>query len=308
VLDLRRLQALHALAQHGTIRAAADALHFTPAAVSQQLTALERETGTSLLVRTGRSIRLNEAGRTLAAHAEILLRQVSQAESALAAASGPTSGTVRLAAFPSAIATFVADAVGALRSTHPLIEVTVAEAEPEVAEPMLRANQVDLAVMHHYDLIPRSYPPGSPPILLLDEPMYVALPAAHALAGRRSISLRALRNEPWIVPAQALTCLELVERACGAAGFVPRPAARCTEYGAVLSLVGHGVGVALVPALALSTRSLDGVAVRTLARPIRRHTTAVVEPLAQASIAVSAVLEALVAAGARYATPIESVA
>ena len=155
MLDIRRLQALQAVARHGSIAAAAKSLHFTAPAVSQQLAALERETSSVLFHRTARSIRLTDDGVLLAAHANIVLSQLESATNALAANRDP-AGPLRIAAFPTAISGLLAEALRALSMQHPAIVTTVLDAEPDAAEDLLRRNLVDVAITHHYDLVPRS--------------------------------------------------------------------------------------------------------------------------------------------------------
>jgi DNA-binding transcriptional LysR family regulator len=299
MLDVRRLQALHAVAQHGSISAAARALHFTAPAVSQQLSALERETGAVLLTRTGRSVELTAAGRLLAAHADVVLDQLAIAEAALDA-TAQAAGTVRLGAFPTAIATIVAVAAGALASSDPLVELRVHEAEPDRVDELWRSGAIDLAVVHHYDLVPRRAVDRTVSRPLFDEEMVLALPAGHPLADRPTIGLHTLKGERWIAPCLGNACHELVQRACGAARFVPDIVAQCTDYRAMLSLVGSGLGIALVPPLGIDG-ALRGVALRDLDEPIRRyvHVQSHVHPTA----AGAAVIDALVTAATRRSRP-----
>jgi DNA-binding transcriptional LysR family regulator len=299
VLDLRRLAALRAVAQYGTISAAARSLHFTAPAVSQQLAALEREAGTALLDRSGRSVRLTDAGTVLAAHAEVLLGQMDAAEAAIATARGARSGSVRIAAFPTAMGTLVAEAIQALAVGEPLIDVRGIEAEPEVALPLLRTDQVDIAVVHHYDLVPRTLPETAVATTILSEPMFVALPADHRRAGSSQIRLGSLRTERWIAPNIGNACYELVQRACGAAGFVPELVVQSTDYGSTLAMVGRGVGVALVPALAVEHVDLAGVVLRPLVTPLHRHIHVLTTARARTAGACAAVADSLAAAGAR---------
>ena len=271
MLDVRKLQALQAVARHGSITAAARSLHFTAPAISQQLAALERETDASLFVRTGRSIRLTDAGMLLAAHADIVLAQLAVASAALASSRAP-SGPLTIAAFPTAVASIVAPALGDLRRRYPGIDGRVIEAEPERAEQLLQSGTADIAIVHHYDLLPRVVPGVVDSEALFDEPMVLALPDDESRLERTDpVDIRSLRNERWIVPPLGTTCHELVQRACGAAGFVPDIAAQCNDYRSTLSLVRAGFGVALVPALALGGADLQGVTIVRTAVPLHRY-------------------------------------
>lgn len=275
MLDIRRLQALQAVARHGSIAAAAQALHFTAPAISQQLAALERETEASLFFRTARSIELTDAGMLLAAHADIVLAQLEAASAALAAEQAP-SGLLTAAAFPTALATIVADALTSMRASHPGVNVSVVEAEPDEAERMLGMGRVDVAVVHHYDLVPRVVPNSVSSTPLFDEEMILVAPSAEPIRGRRSngrtaIDVHELRNEHWVVPRLGSSCHELVQRVCGAAGFVPTIAGQCNDYRSTIAMVRAGCGVALVPQLAIDGVALEGVVTRRLSTSVRRY-------------------------------------
>jgi DNA-binding transcriptional LysR family regulator len=177
-------------------------------------------------------------------------------------------------------------------------DVRAVEAEPDVALPMLRTDQVDVAVVHHYDLVPRAFPDTAALTTILSEPMFVVLPDGHPRAASRQIRLRSLRDERWIAPNLGNACYELVQRACGAAGFVPDLVAQSTDYSSTVALVRLGVGLALVPALAFEHIDLTGIALRPLTTPFHRHIHVLVTPRARATGAGAALVDALQAAGA----------
>ena len=274
MLDVRKLQALQAVARHGSITAAARSLNFSAPAVSQQLAALEREADAVLFARTARSISLTDAGVLLAAHADIVLAQLDAATSALAAGRTP-SGPLRIAAFTTAITSVLAPALRALGQVHPRVEASVIEAEPEAAERLLHAGRIDVSIVHSYDLVPRSVADAVASEPLFDEPMLVILAGGTIPVSVASqpdpIDLAQLRDRRWVVPTIGTTCHELVQRACGAAGFVPIVAAQCIDYASTVALVRAGVGSALVPAVALEERSLDGLDVRATQAPLHRY-------------------------------------
>lgn len=310
MLDVRRLQALQAVARHGSIAAAARSLHFTAPAVSQQLAALERETDTALFHRTGRSISLTERGALLAAHADIVLSQLESAMAALATGGTP-SGTVRIAAFPTAIAHIVAASIRDVDTLHPEVSATVIEAEPSDAERLLRAADADLIVVHHYDLVPRRVADDMHSIVLFDEPMLLACPTDDvrwATAGDRPLDLIELRDARWIVPAVGTSCHELVQRACGAAGFVPMITAQCTDYASTFALVAAGIGVALVPAMSCGfahpESRLVGVRLRPAASPLRRHVSLQLRAAVTTS-AIGVFVEALLTTARNVSVQIE---
>lgn len=177
MLDVRRLRLLRELARRGTIAAVAEALAFSPSAVSQQLGVLEREAGLPLLERTGRRVRLTPAGQNLVRHAEAVLERLEQADADLAEARGGLAGALRIGAFPTAIRAIVPAALGALARRHPGLEPMVSETDPAAVAHALRAGDLDVALIHEYDFVPAPPEPGLDAQPLYREAMYLAAPA-----------------------------------------------------------------------------------------------------------------------------------
>jgi DNA-binding transcriptional LysR family regulator len=252
VLDVRRLQALRELAARGTVAAAAEALHLTAPAVSQQLAALEREAGVKLLRREGRNVRLTEAGRHLVAHAEVIHAQLEAAEADLAAGEGVFGSELSVAAFPTAIRRFGAGLLEHLGRVDPRLVVRMRELEPEESLGLLRTGDVDLAIAHEYDCVPRRAAAGIERFELLREPMLLALGEAHPCC-REGVALAELADDPrWILPpAPGVTCRDAVLRMCAQAGFSPLVASEAYSYEATLVLVAAG-GVALIPEMGVA--------------------------------------------------------
>jgi DNA-binding transcriptional LysR family regulator len=252
MLSVPRLRVLAAVARHGSVTAAAVALHYAQASVSHHLARLEAETGAVLTQRVGRGIRLTEAGRLLAARAEEILGRLDTAEREVAALTGLAAGRVRLAAFPSALGTFVPAALGALAADVPGLEVSLVEAEPPAALRLLRSGAVDVAVVFGYPAgSAATGAPGADPrgadlrgTELLVEPMWLVA----AEAG--GAELAAYRDARWIAGCER--CRADLLRRCDAAGFVPDIAFTTDDYVAVQRLVAAGVGVATLPGLALA--------------------------------------------------------
>jgi len=267
MLEVRRLRLLREVAARGTLAAAAEALNFTPSAVSQQLAVLERETGVRLLERSGRRVRLTDAGGRLVEHAELVLAQLEQAEADLARGQKTVRGMVRLGAFPTAARGLVPGAAALLRAAHPDLRVVLHELEPHESLPAVRLGELDVAVIHQYDLLPRRREPGVTSTLLAEDPLSVALPPDHPAAGD-AIRLSDLRDERWIGGQPDTSCYAIVLRACALAGYSPEVDFHSNDFSVVLALVEAGLGVALVPDLAL------------------RHltTTAVLRPIAEAPL------------------------
>ncbi|MFG2694554.1 LysR substrate-binding domain-containing protein [Kitasatospora sp. NPDC048407] len=242
MLDVRRLRLLRELAHLGTIAAVADALAFSPSAVSQQLSVLEREAGVPLLERTGRRVALTPAGRNLVRHTEAVLELLERADAELAHARRGLAGPLRIGAYPSAVRALVPAALAELAARHPELEAMVSEVDPAAVAAALRAGELDLALVHEYDLVPAEPEEGialTGPVFA--EPMYLAARSAGTLADHQ--------HGPWITAPPGTLCHELTERACQAAGFSPRVRHRVDDFAAQLALVAAGQGVALVPHL-----------------------------------------------------------
>ncbi len=201
MLDVRRLRALREVALHGTIRAAAEALSFTPSAVSQQVSALERDLGVELLERNGRSVHLTGAGRALVERTEGILAELAETEAVVKTIAGGTPPAFRVASFASAAATIVADAV---RGNG--LDVHILEADPRLGLARLRAGEVDVAILWEYDFVPLK-PPGAIELRpLLDDPIHVVLPRMHPAAASPTIDLIDLADEPWINSTPLSSC------------------------------------------------------------------------------------------------------
>jgi DNA-binding transcriptional LysR family regulator len=269
MLSLTRLNILREVVQRGSFSAAAEALAYTQSAVSQAVARLEAETGAALLVRDRRGVRATVAGTTLLAHADAILAQVQAAEDDLAALLGVRGGRLRLASFASAGSTLIPQAVAAFRHLHPEVELSLGEGEPEEIAPRLRAGEFDLALLFEFPEQPQSS--GLATTALIHDPMWVALPVEHKLARKHDLSLIDLRNQDWVQTSAHSACARHVISVCREAGFEPRVSFESDDYDTVQGLVAAGVGVALIPRLALSHRR-PGLVVRRLEpeNPVRR--------------------------------------
>jgi DNA-binding transcriptional LysR family regulator len=254
MLDVKRLRVLREVAARGSFSAAADALYLSQSAVSQQVAALEREAGMSLLARTPKGPRLTDAGRALVRHADAALARLEEAEHELAAIAGLAAGELRLASFPSASVTLLTEGLSRFHRSHPAVRTSVSEGEPHETLPRLRSAEIDLAIVFDYPILP----PGpedrdTERVLLLTESMYVALPSDHRLARRRRVRLADLVDEAWMCGVRPSSCGEAVVKACRDAGFEARIAVESDEYQVLQGYVAAGLGVTLLPDLALPT-------------------------------------------------------
>ncbi len=271
MLDVRRLRILREVAAQGSFSRAAEALNFTQSAVSQQIAALERESGAQLVERSSRGVSLTEAGEVLVGHADVIVARLDSAEEDLAALAGLRGGRLRLISFQSAGATLVPEAVARFTQLHPGVELSMVQGEPEEATALLSAGDADLALVYDVPHGPSTLPPELELTPLLDDRYEAVLPAGHALAQRRRLGLAQLAEEPWVASAPDCGCRRITEGACSDAGFQPRVAFEADETQAAQALVAAGVGVTIQPRLALSTSLHPGVVARRLAdAPVRR--------------------------------------
>jgi DNA-binding transcriptional LysR family regulator len=286
MLDVRRLRLLRELALRGTIAAVADALMYTPSAVSQQLSALEREAGVPLLERTGRRVTLTPAAHTLVRHTEAVLVRLEQAAADLAGARDGLAGPVRIGTFPTAGRSMIPAALVELARRHPGLSPRVFELDPALVANALRAGEVDVALVHRYDFVPEVPEPGVATRPLCVEAMFVATPSGEPAGA----DLSDLAGASWITATPGTLCHTMTVRACQAAGFRPRVRHQVDEFDTVLALVAAGQGVALVPRLAV-TAPPDGV--RLTALPLHRETRIAHRAGADEHPAVSAFTAAL---------------
>ena len=304
MLDVRRLRVLREVAQQGSFSAAGEALGYTQPAVSQQIAALERETGATLVERNARGVRLTDAGRTLVEHADGILARLAAAEEELEALAGLRGGRLRLASFPTAGATLLPLAIAEFSRRHPAVELSLVEAEPEEAIPQLKAGDLDLALIFEYaDLSAAGQgidPDEVELVHLIDDPMHLALPPDHPLARRRTVKLEDLADEVWVQGDCTGSCGQMHIAACQTAGFTPRVGFETNDYNVVQGLVATGVAVSLIAELAL-TNLRDDIVVRSLGRqaPIR-HVWAATLAGAYRSPAVEAMLDLLQDAAREY--------
>jgi DNA-binding transcriptional LysR family regulator len=299
MFDVKQLRVLRAVAEHGSFSAAADALSYTQPAVSQQIAALERRAGTTLVDRGSRGVRLTDAGRALVDHADAVLARLAAAEAELEAIAGVRGGRVRVSAFPTAAASILPSAVALFSERHPEVDLSFIQAEPQEAATMLRAAELEVAVVFEYRNLSqpefdRLYE-GVELHDLLDDPMYLALPRHHPLARKQRLRLEDLAEQTWIQDDTGGECGRLHEAACRSAGFEPRSLGfQSDDYNVVQGLIAAGVGVALLPALAL-TNVRDDIVVRSLGRqaPSRRVGAATLSGrfLSPATEAMLAILE-----------------
>ena len=275
--DVRLLKVLREVALRGSFSAAAEALSYSQPAVSQQIARLEAQTGVKLLERQPKGIKLTPAGEALVRHTERILAQLAEAQAELSEIASSARGRLRIAAFATAAGTIVPLAVSEFRRLRPGVQVELQLLDPPKSIPALRRGDFDLVVAEEGGFEADPDLSGLGVERLMDDVLYVALPVDHPLATRRAIALSDLVHEDWMLVGLQGTCQDtnIVLRACALAGFEPRVAYTSDDYFAIQGLVASGMGVALVPGLALASTRED-VAVRPVrGRPPYRRIGAV---------------------------------
>lgn len=301
MLDVRRLRVLKEVAAKGSFSAAAESLAYTQSAVSQQIAALEREAGLQLVERSARGVHLTDAGRVLVGHADVILRQLADAGAELEAMAGLRGGRLRLVAFPSAGGSIMPEAVARFRQRHPAVEITLVPAEPDEAIEALRAGEADIGLTIETTWA-KPGDDGLERTHLLDDPMYLVVPTGHPQTSRRSVRMQDLAEDAWILGSGDASCpdSQILIRACNGAGFEPRIAFQSDDYNAIQGFIATGMGISLIPDLALTNVRAD-VVVRSLGpkAPVRRISALATEG-GFCSPAKQAMLEVLVETAAAW--------
>jgi DNA-binding transcriptional LysR family regulator len=298
MIDAAGLRVMKAISDEGSFTGAALALGYSQPAISQMVRRLEQRTGTVLVERVGRNVRLTEAGQVLARHAVAVLSALDAAEEEVAAIAGLRAGRVRLMAFPSSSATLVPRALALVKQRFPDVQVSFAEAEPPESLQALKAGECDLAVAFAYEGDDLSRGEEDMDLFvthrLLDDEVRLALPREHPLADADMVELSSLAQENWI--AGCPRCRGHLLQMCATAGFSPQVGFETEDYVAVLGLVAEGLGVALIPDLILRTAHHRDVVTLPMKPASRRTISVVTTADLQRVPAVQATIDALVEA------------
>jgi DNA-binding transcriptional LysR family regulator len=270
MIDLGRLRALHAVALYGSVNRAAEALGYTPSAVSQQLAKLERETRTVLVERRGRGIVLTDAAQQLASTASRVLELVEDAELTLEEQRGQAIGTLTVAAFPTAARGLLPNALSTLIDENPGLDVRVTETDPFEAVAAVNRGEIDVAVVHDWHNTPLALPEGLSRTKLGSDPADVLVPATHRLAGKEFVRAEDLVGERWICQPAGSICHEWLIRTMRRAGVEPDVAYSVAEYQTQLAMLAQGIGIGLLPRLGRGPVPDDVVVVPLQPAPTRR--------------------------------------
>lgn len=297
MLNLERLRTLDALARHGSVSAAAEGLHVTTSAVSQQLSKLEREVGQQLLAKNGRGVRLTDAGRLLADHAARILSQVELAQADIEAQRDQVVGEVRVAAFPTAARGLFPGMLSALRSGHPDLRVRTHEVEPEGGISGVIRGDYDLAVVLDWSNKRLPVPGGLAQARLLDDPPDIAMPVGHPLADRAEVDLEDFADDDWVSWPEGEFCHEWLTFTLRSRGIEPRIPHLAGEHHTQLALIAAGFGVCVTPRLGRGPVP-EGVALVPVRQRVLRHIYAVWRTDADRRPSIRATVRALTGAAA----------
>jgi len=300
MLNVNRMRILREVASRGSIAAAAEALYMTPSAISQQMSVLEREAGVELLDRSHRKVRLTPAGERLVARTEQVLAVLEEAQAELAAVAGGLAGRLSICAFPTAARAIMVPALELIRRANRGIELRVSDLEPEESIPALKIGEMDVVVTYEFDHLPTPKDPGVERIVLMREPMYVAMHRDHRAADG-PLRIADLASEQWVVGRDGSPFLEVQVRVANEAGFEPNIHFHSNDYQVILAAVQADLGIALVPPLAMFSEYPDVVLRAPDDIEVNRRIVAAVRAGSAQSPAVAAALAALGAAAEQAA-------
>ena len=295
MLHLERLQALHAVSTFGSVTGAAEALRLTPSAVSQQLGKLQRDVGQRLIEPYGRGVRLTPAGTLLAQRAHAILSEVENAESELDRQRNHVIGDLEIAGFATAARAILPQTVARLRKQHRQLKLRVSERQPDEAIRLVVAGHLDIALVNDWMNAPLVLPDGVQRVLIMNDPVDLAVPADHPLAGRPSVELTELSAEPWITWPYGAICHEWLTQTLRQHGLTPEVTHTAEEHQTQLAMVAAGLGIAVMPRLGRG--SIEGVSIITLKPAFSRQIYAIFRTLASERPAIAVTVSAICEVG-----------
>ncbi len=298
MLGVWRLQLLREIEARGSIKAAAEAMSVSSSAVSQQMSLLEREAGTPLLVKHGRRVRLTDAGLLLVRHAHIITGAIAAAEADLASSLNRVAGTLRVAAFPTAARAMMPSVITAVSQLYPTLRITLRDLEATESLDALCLDEIDMAIIDEYPGTEAHAGDGLEVKHLFEDPLYVASLPGHAGVG--SVRLTEFQDAFWIMDTESSVFFEAVVRACQASGFDPHIRANCKDFAVIIALVEEGLGVGILPGLALHDRPVRaGI---SLTNPVlTRRIEAAIRPERRSHPAIAFMLSEMARFGAGHA-------
>jgi DNA-binding transcriptional LysR family regulator len=312
MLGVWRLQLLREISRRGSIKAAAEAMSISPSAVSQQLAILEREAGVQLLEKTGRRVRLTDAAQLLVRHADTITGAIAAAEADLASMQQLVIGTLRVAAFPTAARAILPDVMTALSRQHPALRVTLRDLEAAESLTALQMDEIDLAIVDEYYEPPRVSDGGLEFCEFMRDPLYLALspedssvPGAAARPSLRPgspVRLSDFRDAFWIMDTEDSHLGQVTLRACRSSGFEPHVRSNCKDFSVIIALVEAGLGVGMLPGLAIHDRPVRA-SIHPTDPPLARRIASVIRPERHSHPMIVSALAELERFGSAYAPP-----
>ena len=299
MLHLERLQALHAVSTFGSVTGAAEALRLTPSAVSQQLGKLQRDVGQRLIEPYGRGVRLTPAGTLLAQRAHAILSEVENAESELDRQRNHVIGDLEIAGFATAARAILPQTVARLRQQHHQLKLRLSERQPDEAIRLVVAGHLDIALVNDWMNAPLVLPDGVQQVLIMNDPVDLAVPADHPLAGRPSVELTELSAEPWITWPYGAICHEWLTQTLRQHGLTPEVTHTAEEHQTQLAMVAAGLGIAVMPRLGRGF--IEGVSIITLKPTFSRQIYAIFRTLASERPAIEVTVSAICEVGQQLA-------
>lgn len=301
MLNVNRMRILREVAARGSISAAAAALYMTPSAVSQQMSTLEREAGVDLLDRVGRRVALTTAGERLVTYTERVLAVLEEAQADLELVAGGVAGRLAICAFPTAARAILVPAIARLRERNRQLDLAVSDLEPEESIPALKIGEMDVVVTYEFDHLPVPRDPGVERHVLIREPMYVAMRRDHPRS-QGPLRVSDLPDEKWVVGRDGSPFLEVQVRVANEAGFEPDIDFHSNDYQVILAAVEAGLGIALVPPLAMFADYPHVVLREPEDIEVNRRIVAVVRAGSSENPSIAAALEALTEAAEEAAS------
>ena len=312
MLGVWRLQLLREISRRGSIKAAAEAMSISPSAVSQQLSILEREAGVQLLEKTGRRVRLTDAAQLLVRHADTITGAIAAAEADLASMQQLVTGTLRVAAFPTAARAILPDVMTALSRQHPALRVTLRDLEAAESLTALQMDEIDLAIVDEYDEPARVSDGGLEFCEFMRDPLYLALsPEESSMPGAAvrpspvpgaAVRLSDFRDAFWIMDTEDSHLGQVTLRACRSSGFEPHVRSNCKDFSVIIALVEAGLGVGMLPGLAIHDRPVRA-SIHPTDPPLARRIASVIRPERHSHPMIVSALAELERFGAAYAPP-----
>lgn len=313
MLGVWRLQLLREISRRGSIKAAAEAMSITPSAVSQQLAILEREAGVPLLEKSGRRVRLTDAAALLVRHADTITGAIAAAEADLASMQQFVTGTLRVSAFPTAARAVLPPVMTALSRQHPALRVTLRDLEAAESLTALQMDEIDLAIVDEYDEPARVSDGGLEFCEFMRDPLYLALPpegssapgvaAGPALASGAAVRISDFRDAFWIMDTEDSHLGQVILRACRSSGFEPHVRSNCKDFSVIIALVEAGLGVGVLPGLAIHDRPVRA-SIHPTDPPLARRIASVIRPERRSHPMIVSALAELDRFGAKYAPPL----